>query len=397
MTARRAVVVDIVRSPFGRGREDGALAPLHPVDLYAHVLAALLERTGIDPALVEDVITGCVIQVAEQAGNIGRQAVLAAGMPESVPAVTLDRKCGSAQQAIDFAAQGVIAGAYDVVIAGGVEMMSRVPMRINRMGKDDKGPKFHQRYPQGLISQGISAELIAARWQLGRESLDQFSVRSHQLAAAAREATKRDIAPIEVRNEAGEMQTVSADEGIRDGSNVEKLSTLKPAFQNEEMSARFPEINWSVTAASSSQITDGSVATLIMEEKQAEKLGLNPRAAITHFAVSGDDPIMMLTGIIPATRKLLGKIDIGLDDIDAYEVNEAFAPVPLAWEKEFGTDPDKLNPLGGAIAIGHPVGASGGRLMANLIRALEQKNGRYGLQTMCESGGMANATLIERL
>ena len=397
MTARRAVIVDIVRSPFGRGREDGALASLHPVDLYAHVLAALAERTGIDPGLVEDVITGCVIQVAEQAGNIGRQAVLAAGMPESVPAVTLDRKCGSAQQAIDFAAQGVIAGAYDVVIAGGVEMMSRVPMRINRMGKDDKGPKFHQRYPDGLISQGISAELIAARWQLEREILDQFSVRSHHLAAAARAVIDDDIIPIDVSDDSGTVRTVSSDEGIRENSNIEKLSTLKPAFQNDEMSERFPEINWSITAASSSQITDGSVATLIVEEKQAEKLGLKPRAAVTHFAVSGDDPIMMLTGIIPATRKLLNKIDVGLDDIDAYEVNEAFASVPLAWEKEFGTEPDKLNALGGAIAVGHPVGASGGRLMANLIRTLEQKNGRYGLQTMCESGGMANATLIERL
>lgn len=394
--ARRAVIVDIVRSPFGRGREDGALAGLHPVNLYAHALEALLKRTGIDPNLVEDVITGCVIQVAEQAGNIGRQAALAAGMPESVPAVTLDRKCGSAQQALDFAAQGVIAGAYDVVIAGGVEMMSLVPMRVNRMGKDNEGSRFHARYPEGLIRQGISAELIAAKWQIGREALDEFAVRSHQLAAGDRSGADKDIAPIEVAKD-GENKLVSKDEGIRDSSNIEKLATLKPAFQNDEMASRFPQINWSITAAGSSQISDGSAACLIVEEKTAEKLGLTPRAAITHFAVSGDDPIMMLTGVIPATRKLLSRLDINLSDMDAFEVNEAFASVPLAWQKEFDTDPDKLNALGGAIAIGHPVGASGGRLMANLIRTLENKGGRFGLQTMCESGGMANATLIERL
>ncbi|MEM7466860.1 MAG: thiolase family protein [Pseudomonadota bacterium] len=396
MNTRRAVIVDIVRTPFGRGREDGALAGMHPVDLYAHVLASLLQRTGIDGGLVEDVITGCVIQVAEQAGNIGRQALLAAGMPETVPAVTLDRKCGSAQQAIDFAAQGVIAGAYDIVIAGGVEMMSLVPMRVNRMGKDDKGPKFHARYPDGLISQGVSAELIAAKWQLDRTALDEFSVRSHHLAAAARSDSAADIVPINVPNDDG-ARLVSEDEGIRENSKLEKLSTLKPAFENEEMSTRFPEITWSITAASSSPITDGAVASLIVEEKTAEKLGLKARAAVTNFAVAGDDPIMMLTGIIPATKNLLDKIDIKLADIDAFEVNEAFASVPLAWQKAFDTDPDKLNQLGGAIAIGHPVGASGGRLMANLIRTLEKTNGRYGLQTMCESGGMANATLIERI
>lgn len=394
--SRRAVIVDIVRSPFGRGREDGALSGLHPVNLYAHVIEALVARTGIDPTLIEDVITGCVIQVAEQAGNIGRQAALAAGLPESVPAVTLDRKCGSAQQALDFAAQGVIAGAYDVVIAGGVEMMSLVPMRVNRMGKDNEGSRFHARYPKGLIRQGISAELIAAKWGIGREALDEFSVRSHRLAAADREAAIADIIPIDVEKN-GVVERISNDEGIRDTSHVQKLATLKPAFENDEMAERFPEINWSITAASSSQISDGSAACLIVEEKTAEKLGLKPRAAITHFAVSGDDPLMMLTGIIPATKKLLGRLDIKLADIDAFEVNEAFASVPLAWQKEFDTDPDKLNALGGAIAIGHPVGASGGRLMANLLRTLETKGGRYGLQTMCESGGMANATLIERL
>jgi len=393
---RRAVIVDIVRSPFGRAREDGALAGLHPVNLYAHVLAALVERTGIDPGIVDDVISGCVIQVAEQSGNIGRQAVLAAGFPESVPAVTLDRKCGSAQQALDFAAQGVIAGAYDAVIAGGVEMMSVVPMRVNRMGKDNEGSRFHARYPDGLVRQGISAELIAARWQLDRETQDRFALRSHERAEADRADAARDIAPIETERD-GTRVLVERDEGIRANSTLEKLGTLKTAFENADMAARFPEINWSVTAGNASQVTDGASAMLVMEAGMAERLGLQARAAVTHFAVSGDDPIMMLTGIIPATRKLLERAGLTLDQIDAYEVNEAFASVPLAWEKEFNTDPERLNRFGGAIALGHPVGASGGRLTANLIRALEQTNGRYGLQTMCESGGMANATLIERL
>lgn len=394
MSQRRAVIVDVCRSPFARGRENGALAAVHPVDLYAQVLAALVARTGIDPALVEDVITGCVIQVAEQAGNIGRQAVLAAGFPETVPAVTLDRKCGSAQQAIDFAAQGVIAGAYDVVIAGGVEMMGKVPMRINRMGKDDKGPRFHARYPQGLVHQGISAELINARWQIDRAAQDEYALRSHLRAAADVAGTAGDIVSIEL--EAGGAR-VNADEGIRADSTLEKLGSLKAAFEDAAMSARFPQINWSVSAGNSSQVSDGAAAVLIMEEQTAVRLGLTPRAAITHFAVAGDDPVMMLTGVIPATRKLLQRAGLRIDQIDAFEVNEAFASVVLGWQRELGADLAKTNILGGAIALGHPVGASGGRLMANLIRALEQTGGRYGLQTMCESGGMANATLIERL
>ncbi len=394
MSLRRAVIVDICRSPFARGRENGALAPVHPVDLYAQVLAALVARTGIDPALVEDVITGCVIQVAEQAGNIGRQAVLAAGFPETVPAVTLDRKCGSAQQAIDFAAQGVIAGAYDMVIAGGVEMMGKVPMRINRMGKDDKGPRFHARYPQGLVHQGISAELINARWHISREAQDEYALRSHLRAAADIAGTARDIVSIEL--EAGGAQ-VRADEGIRGDSTLEKLGSLKAAFEDPAMSERFPQIQWSVSAGNSSQVSDGAAAVLICEEQTAIRLGLTPRAAITHFAVAGDDPVMMLTGVIPATRKLLQRAGLRIDHIDAFEVNEAFASVVLGWQRELGADLDKTNILGGAIALGHPVGASGGRLMANLIRALEHTGGRYGLQTMCESGGMANATLIERL
>ena len=394
---RRAVIIEVVRSPFGRGREDGALAGIHPVDLYAQVLQGLVKRTGIDPALIEDVITGCVIQVAEQAGNIGRQAVLAAGFPESVPAVTLDRKCGSAQQAMDFAAQGVIAGAYDVVIAGGVEMMGTVPMRINRMGKDSEGPGFRARYPAGTVHQGISAERVAGRYGLTRVEQDAYSVRSHSRAAADQAQSARDIIAIVMPQADGATRQVVRDEGIRPNTTAEKLATLKCAFEDAALATRFPEIHWSVTAGNASQISDGASAMLIVEEKVAARLGLKPRAAITGFAVMGDDPLMMLTAIIPATQKLLQRAGIGLDKISAYEVNEAFASVPLAWQKVLGADPERLNVFGGAIAIGHPVGASGGRLTANLLRALECNEGRYGVQTMCEAGGMANATLIERL
>ena len=396
---RRAVLIDIVRSPFGRGRPGGALDGIHPVDLYAQTLRALVKRTGVDPGLVEDVITGCVIQVAEQSGNIGRQAVLAAGFPEEVPAVTLDRKCGSAQQAFDFAAQGVIAGAYDVVVAGGVEMMSLVPMRANRMGKDNEGPAFHRRYPAGLVRQGISAELIAARFGVGREEMDRFALESHRRALAAEErgVTVRSIAPIEVPAADGGVRRIERDEGPRPDTSLEKLAALKPAFEDSTIEARFPEIRWSVTAGNSSQVTDGAAAALIAEEKAAARLGLKPRAAITHFALAGDDPITMLTAIIPATRKLLERARLSINDVDAFEVNEAFASVVLAWLKETNADPARVNRMGGAIALGHPVGASGARLLANLIATLEESGGRIGLQTMCESGGMANATLIERL
>lgn len=396
---RRAVIIDVVRSPFGRGRPGGALDGVHPVDLYAQALQALLRRTGVDPGLIEDVITGCVIQVAEQSANIGRQAVLAAGFPVGVPAVTLDRKCGSAQQAFDFAAQGVIAGAYDLVVAGGVEMMSLVPMRVNRMGKDNEGPAFHRRYPEGLVRQGVSAELIAARWAISREEMDAYAHASHSRAIAAedRGVTQRAIAPVDIPVADGAVRRVERDEGPRRETSLEKLSTLKPAFEDALIAARFPEIRWSVTAGNSSQVTDGSVAILIAEETVALRLGLKPRAAITHFALSGDDPILMLTAIIPATHKLLARAGLSIDRIDAFEVNEAFASVVLAWLKDTGADPARVNTLGGAIALGHPVGASGGRLLANLLASLEETGGRYGLQTMCESGGMANATLIERL
>ncbi|MDB5577014.1 MAG: acetyl-CoA acetyltransferase [Bradyrhizobium sp.] len=395
---RRAVVVDVVRSPFGRGRPDGALAGIHPVDLYAQVLRALIFRTGIDPGLVEDVITGCVIQVAEQSGNVGRQAVLAAGFPETVPAVTLDRKCGSAQQAIDFAAQGIIAGAYDVVIAGGVEMMSLVPMRANRMGKDNEGPLFRRRYPEGMVHQGISAEMIASRWGLTRPQLDAFALRSHQLAASAEDngIAARAIVRIDVPTDGG-MRRVQQDEGLRRDTSLERLSALKAAFKTDEAAIRYPDLQWVVTAGSSSQVSDGAAAVLLMEESVAMRLGLTPRAAVTHFSVVGDDPILMLMGVVPATQKLLARAGLTIGEIDRFEVNEAFASVVLAWQKALGADPDRVNTYGGAIALGHPVGGSGGRLFANLIAALEDTGGRYGLQTMCESGGMANATLIERL
>ena len=387
---RRALIVDVVRTPFAKGRADGALSMIHPVDLLAKTLEGLVARTGIDPGAVDDVIAGCVIQVGEQAANIGRQAWLAAGFPETVPAVTIDRKCGSTQQAMDFAAQGVMAGAYDLVIACGVEMMSRVPMGSNRRGKDHLGPMLRRRYTDGLVHQGISAELIAARWGLTRADLDAYALRSHRRAAAAEERGlfARDILPID---------EASTDEGIRRTTSAEKLAALEPAFVDAGTAERFPEIGWVVTAGNSSQVSDGASALLIASEEAALRLGLTPRAAITHFAVSGDDPVLMLKGIIPATEKLLGRSGRTLDEIDRFEVNEAFASVVLAWAQTLGADLDRVNVNGGAIAFGHPVGASGGRLTANLIGSLEESGGRLGLQTMCESGGMANATLIERL
>jgi acetyl-CoA acyltransferase len=395
---RRAVIVDALRTPFGKGREGGALSGVHPVDLLAHVLEVLVERNGVDAALIDDVIAGCGIPVAEQGGNIARHALLAAGFPESVPGISIDRKCGSSQQAVHFAAQGIMAGAYDVVMACGVEMMSVVPMKANRMGRDDRGPKFWRRYPEGLVSQGISAELIAAKWNLDRDALDAYALRSHRLAAAARAEGRlgREVVPVEAPGDGVTLVTVADDEGIRPDASLEKLAGLRPVFRDDEMSRRFPQIRWVVTAGNSSPITDGASAVLVMAEDRAEALGLTPRAFVNHFALAGDDPIYMLTGVIPATARVLDRAGLSVDDIDVFEVNEAFASVILAWQAETGADPERVNPRGGAIAFGHPVGASGGRLMASAVNALEEGGGRYALVVMCESGGMANATVLER-
>jgi acetyl-CoA acyltransferase len=381
-----AVIVDAVRSPLGR--RNGKLKDTHPVDLAAHSIQALVERTGIDPALVEDVIMGCVMQVGDQAVNVGRNAALAAGFPETVVGTSIDRQCGSSQQAAHFAAQGVIAGAYDVVIAAGVENMTRVPMGASFLpGSMPFGPRMLERYPN-LVPQGISAELIAEKWDISREDNDRFSVESHLRAAKATQEGRfeREIVPISINGENG-AETMSTDEGIRPDSSMETLAKLKPAFKPDGV----------VTAANSSQITDGSAALLIMSEEKAAELGLTPRARFHTFALAGVDPVMMLTGPIPATTKVLERAGMKIDEMDLIEINEAFAPVVLSWEKEHHPDMSKVNVNGGAIALGHPLGASGARLMVTLLNELERTGGRYGLQTMCEGGGMANATIIERL
>jgi acetyl-CoA acyltransferase len=381
-----AVIVDAVRSPLGR--RNGKLKDTHPVDLAAHSVRALVERTGIDPAIVEDVIMGCVMQVGDQAVNVGRNAALAAGFPETVVGTSVDRQCGSSQQAAHFAAQGVMAGAYDVVIAAGIENMSRVPMGASFIaGSQPFGPAMLQRYPN-LVPQGISAELIAEKWNISREDNDRFSVESHKRAATATAEGRfeREIVPIEITGENG-SETMNTDEGIRPDSSMETLAKLKPAFKEDGV----------VTAANSSQITDGSAAMLVMSEEKAKELGLTPRARFHTFALAGVDPVMMLTGPIPATTKVLERAGMTIDQMDIIEINEAFAPVVLSWEKEHHPDMSKVNPNGGAIALGHPLGASGARLMATLLNELERTGGRWGLQTMCEGGGMANATIIERL
>ncbi|NDV07487.1 thiolase family protein [Rhodococcus sp. IEGM 248] len=394
-----AVIVDVVRLASGKGKPGGALSGTHPVELLAHVLRSIVERNGIDPAQVDDVIGGCVGQAGELALNISRTAVLSAGFPDSVPATTVDRQCGSSQQAAHFAAQGVIAGAYDIVIACGVESMSRVPMGTTTIGQDASGPGIAARYPEGLVNQGISAELIAAKWKFDRDTLDAFSAQSHQRAADAlsKGLFDKEIVPITVTNAAGETVTHTADETVRASTTAEGLSGLKSSFYSEKYATRFPEAQWHITPGNSSPLTDGASAALIMSEEMASKLGLTPRARFHSFAVAGDDPVFMLTAPIPATKKILAKSGLSIDDIDAYEVNEAFAPVPLAWAHEFGADPAKLNPWGGAIALGHALGSSGTRLLSTLVNNLEATGGRYGLQTMCEGAGMANATIIERL
>jgi acetyl-CoA acyltransferase len=393
-----AVIVDAVRT--AGGKRNGKLSGWHPADLSAEVLKALAERNDLDPELVDDVIMGCVMQVGAQSLNVGRNAVLAAGWPESVPSTTVDRQCGSSQQSAHFAAQGVMAGAYDVVVAAGVEVMSLVPMgasMVQGVGIPF-GPQVGERYADagGLVPQGISAELIADKWGLSRDDLDAYGAQSQQRAAAATAEGRFDneIVPVAEKRldrdtgniiETGEM--VTADEGIRPDTTVESLGNLKPAFKPDGK----------VTAGNSSQITDGASAVLIMSEEKAAALGLTPRARFHSFALAGVDPITMLTGPIPATTKVFERSGLTMGDIDVTEINEAFASVVLAWEKEHHPDMSKVNPNGGAIALGHPLGCSGTKLMATLLNELERTGGRYGLQTMCEGGGLANATIIERL
>ena len=389
-----AVIVDAVRT--AGGKRNGKLANWHAVDLASEPLKALQERNDLDPATVDDVITGCVMQVGEQSLNIARNAVLAAGWPESVPATSIDRQCGSSQQAIHFAAQGVIAGAYDIVVASGVESMTRTPMGssvVPDLGYPF-GPRMTARYESrgGLVGQGIGAEMIADRWDITREDLDAFSVRSHHRAAQATAEGRfeNEIVGLPVRDADGvdTAEIFKVDEGIRPDSSLEVLAGLKPAFKPD---------GGKVTAGNSSQITDGASAVLIMSEEKAQSLGLTPRARFHAFALAGSDPITMLTGPIPATRAVLERAKLSLDEIDLVEINEAFASVVLAWERELHPDADRVNVNGGAIALGHPLGASGAKLMATLLNELERSGGRYGLLTMCEGGGMANATVIERL
>jgi acetyl-CoA acyltransferase len=396
---RSAVIVDAVRTASGKGKPGGALSGTHPVELLATVLTALAGRTDVDPARIDDVITGCVAQVGEQSLNIGRQGVLAAGWPVSVPSTTIDRQCGSSQQAAHFAAQGVMAGAYDIVVACGVESMSRIPMGTAGIGQDPFGPSVAERFAPGLIAQGLSAELVTAKWGLTRDELDEFSARSHHLAAAATQsgAFASEIIPVTFTAADGSRREHTVDETIRPTTTPEGLAKLPPSFADTAMGLRFPQIEWSITAGNSSPLTDGASAVLIVEESVASELGLRARARFHTFALAGDDPLLMLTAPMPATERALSKAGLTVDDIDAFEVNEAFAPVPLAWLRDTGADPGKLNASGGAIALGHPLGASGTRLLTTLVNHLEATGGRYGLQTMCEGGGMANATIIERL
>ena len=389
MTQREAVIVEAVRTAVGR--RGGQLKDWHPVDLLAQTLTALVQRTKIDAGLVEDVIIGCVSQVGEQSVNVGRNAVLAAGFPETVPGTTVDRQCGSSQQAIHFAAQGVLSGAYDVVIAGGVESMTRVPMGSSYMQGPGVpfGSQMLKRYDNGLVHQGISADLVAQKWEISRRELDEFSLESHRRAAqaTAEGCFSSQIVPIPVKNEDGTTSMFERDEGIRTDTSLEKLASLKPAFKPDGL----------ITAGNSSQISDGAAAVLIMERGTTERLGLKPRARFVSFSLAGDNPILMLTAPIPATFKALARASLTMDDIDLVEINEAFASVVLAWQRETGADLQKVNVNGGAVAVGHPLGASGVRLTTILLHELERTGGRYGLQTICEGGGMANGMIIERI
>ncbi len=386
MSARDAVIVEAVRTPVGRRR--GSLADQHPVDLSARVLTALVERTGTDPALVDDVIWGCVQQVGAQSFNVGRNAVLAAGWPESVPGVTLDRQCGSSQQAVHFAAAGLIAGHYDLVVAGGVEIMSSIPLGSSIANAEFGFPYSRavlDRYGVEMFNQGVGAEMMAEKWALSRTELDEFSALSHERLAAATDAGRLDAQLVPVPLADGSL--FAHDEGLRRGTSVEKLATLPTVFKQDGV----------IHAGNSSQISDGSAALLMTTSEKAAELGLTPIARFHTGAVAGDDPVMMLAAPIPATEKVLRRAGLSIGDIGAFEVNEAFAPVPLAWLKETGADPELLNPNGGAIAIGHPLGGSGARIMTQLIHHMRDTGTRYGLQTMCEGGGMANATILELL
>jgi acetyl-CoA acyltransferase len=390
---QEAVIVDAIRTPIGRRK--GKLAGWHPTDLLGHVLTGLVERNGVDPALVDDVIGGCVTQSGEQSTNVTRNAWVAAGLPQSVPATSVDRQCGSSQQAVHFAAQGVMAGAYDLVIACGVESMSRAPMASNaRGGSGPFSPQFLAACDNQLKLQFEVAQKIAEDWKITREDMDEFALESHRRASEATRAGAfaREILPTEVRDEEGNGtgEVMTEDEGIRHDASLEKMATLASAhFQ--------PELAPDITAANSSQMNDGAAGLLIASRETAEKLGLRPRAVFRHFAVGADDAVWVLTAPNPVTRKLLAKTGLAIVDLDAIEVNEAFASIAMAWAREFQPDPVKLNPRGGAIAIGHPLGASGVRLMTTLLHTLEDTGGRLGLQTMCEGGGQANVTVIEAL
>lgn len=391
---RTVVVVDGVRTPMGRGKPGGALSGLHPVDMLAQTLTHLVDRSALDPGSVDDVIVGCVSQAGEQSATPGRMAWLAAGYPVHVPATTVERKCGSGQQAIEFAVQGIASGRHAIVIAAGVESMSRVPMGIARLDQDPWGPSVRARFPD-LVPQGVAAERIARRWSLSRRDQDEFAAASHRRAhrAAADGGFDAEIVPLTLPDDT----TVTADETIRPTTTAEGLAALRPAFRSTDYDRLLPDHEWSVTAGNSSQLTDGAAAVLLMDERKAAELGLRARARVAGSTVCGDDPEMMLTAPIPATNRLFERTGITLADLDAYEVNEAFATVPLAWARAFDADPERLNPRGGAIALGHPLGASGCRLFVTLLNHLEQTGGALGLQTMCEAGGLANATLLECL
>jgi acetyl-CoA acyltransferase len=377
---RDAVIVEAVRTPVGK--RNGGLSGVHPVDLSAHVLEALAGRSGIDPGVVDDVVWGCVSQVGEQTFDIARSGVLAAGWPETVTGVTLDRQCGSSQQSVHFAAAGLVAGQYDVVVAGGVESMSRVPMGSSVAGADPFGPRFAARYDGARPNQGVGAEMMAERWGFSRADLDEYSVGSHEKAAAARAEGRfvGQIAPVTTAD-----GVVSEDEGIRPGSSVASLAGLKTVFKPDGV----------ITAGNASQISDGAAALLMTTSEKARELGLTPIARVHTAVLAGADPVIMLTAPIPATRKALARSGLSIGDIGVFEVNEAFAPVPLAWLAELGADPKALNPNGGAIALGHPLGASGAVLMTRMVHHMRDNGIRYGLQTMCEGGGQANATILE--